>query len=313
MVKIELVNDIHRLKKERKALILAHNYQLPEVQDIADHVGDSLELSIKAMLSEANRIIFCGVDFMAEQASILAVGKVVVHPEPEAKCPMASMINPDDVKRFRSMYPGAPVVVYVNSPAIVKAEADYVVTSASALKLVSQIESDTVLFGPDRNLADFLSKATGKTVIPLPPTSYCPVHEVIKADNIVKAKAHEHDAKVIAHPECIREVRDLADFIGSTSQMIKYVKENSFKSYIVATEIGILHRMRKENPGKNFIPANPEAVCIDMKKIDLNKVYRSLKEDKYVVEVPDKLRRKVLQVLENSFEVLGVEIPWRRR
>ncbi|MEM1919257.1 MAG: quinolinate synthase NadA [Desulfurococcaceae archaeon] len=308
-----LVDEILKMKRENKALILAHNYQLPEIQDIADYVGDSLELSIKAMEHDADKIIFCGVDFMAEQALVLAMNKVVLHPEPEAKCPMASMITPEDVRKFRSNYPKAPVVIYVNSPAVVKAEADYIVTSASALKLVSQIDSDTILFGPDRNLADYLSKTTGKTVIPVPPNSYCPVHEAIKANNIIDAKTRDREAKVLVHPECIREVRDLADFIGSTSQMIKYVRETNYKSYIIATEIGILHRMRKENPDKKLIPANPEAVCIDMKKIDLNKLYRSLKEGKYVVEVPDKIRRRVLRVLENSFEIIGVEIPWRKK
>lgn len=309
---MDITDEITRLKKEKKAVLLAHNYQPPEVQDIADYVGDSLELSVKAMMSDAEIIVFAGVDFMVEQAYILASNKKVLHPEPEAKCPMAAMISVDDIRRARKRYPKAPVVVYVNSPAEVKNEADYVVTSSSALRLVSSLEEDTVLFGPDRNLADYLALATGKNVIPLPPNSHCPVHEKIRIHYVLEAKRKLPHAKFVAHPECLREVRSLADYIGSTSQMVKFVKESGSKDFIIGTEVGIIHRMTRENPGKNIIPAYDKAICDDMKKINLEKILISLKNEIYPVKVEDRVRERVKSVLERTFEILGVDVPWRR-
>ncbi len=309
-----VLQDILRLKRERNAVILAHNYQLPEVQDVADFVGDSLELSIKAMRTDAKYIVFAGVDFMAEQAAILAgvTGKVVLHPEPDSRCPMAAMITPEDIRRARRKWPGLPVVVYVNSPASVKAEADYVVTSSSAVKLVSQLDSDAVIFGPDVNLASYVAEVTGKEVYPVPERSFCPVHVVINAEYLRGLVGANPDAEVVVHPECVKEVRSLANYVGSTSQMVKYVKSRRGSKYIIGTEIGLIHRLRREAPGREFLPASPSAVCVNMKKITAEKVLKSLKELIYPVEVPEGIRVKVLEVLERSFELLGVDVPWRK-
>lgn len=310
---MNIVEEIIKLKEGKRAIILAHNYQPPEVQDIADYVGDSLELSIKAMLSDAETIVFAGVDFMVEQAYVLAPNKKVLHPEPDSKCPMAAMITVEDIRRARAKYPKSPVVVYVNSPALIKAEADYIVTSSSALKLVSNLEEDTVLFGPDRNLADYLALATGKRIIPIPPDSHCPVHEKIKVEHVIEAKRKFPEAKVVVHPECTRDVRSMADYIGSTSQMVRFVKESGSKSFIIGTEVGIIHRMLKENPGKSVVPAFDKAVCDDMKKINLEKILLSLRSETHRVKVDEKISVRVREVLERSFELIGVEAPWRRR
>ena len=313
MEKERFVDEVLRLKREVDAVILAHNYQLPEIQDIADYVGDSLELSIKAMNVDAKYIVFAGVRFMVEQAAILARDKIVLHPEPDAGCPLADSITVEDIKWARKKYPGAPIVLYVNSPAEVKAEADYIVTSSSAVKLISQLDADTIVFGPDRNLADHVARVTGKNIVAVPSHGYCPVHEMIKPEHILELKRKYPDAKVSVHPECTREVRALADHIGSTSQMVKYVKENNAKYFIIGTETGLLYRIKKENPGKEAVPAYDKAICIDMKKITLEKIIRSLREKVYVVKIPDDIAERVLRVLERSYELLGVEIPWKKR
>jgi quinolinate synthase len=313
MVPEELSKEIIELKKKVNAIILAHNYQLPEIQDIADYVGDSLGLSIKAMNVSSKYIVFAGVDFMAEQAAILAKNKIVLHPEPDSRCPMAAMINAEIIKEARRKYGNIPVVMYVNSPAEVKALSDYVVTSSSAVKLISQLESHKVIFGPDRNLAEYVAKITGKEIIPVPPNGHCPIHVMIKAEHIRGLLRKIPHAKVTVHPECVRDVRDLADHIGSTSQMVKYVSNSNEKIFIIGTEIGLLHRIRKENPDKISYPAFEGAICINMKKITLEKIYNSLINKEYVVKVPDDIANKVLTVLERSFEILGVEIPWKKR
>jgi len=307
-----LVEEILKLKRENNAIILAHNYQLPEVQDIADYVGDSLELSVKAMESSARYIVFAGVDFMAEQASVLARDKVVLHPDTSAGCPLASSITTEDIHYARKKYPNAPIVMYVNSPAIVKAYSDYIVTSSSAVKLVSQLDSDTIVFGPDTNLAKYVEKMTGKKVIPIPGNAYCPVHLAIKAEHIVALKNKYRDAKVTVHPECSPEVWDLADHVGSTSQIIKYVSNSSGGVYIIGTEIGVLHKVMKENPGKQAIPAYDNAICINMKKITLEKIRYSLLNKVYRVEVPNDIAERMLKVLERSFTLLGIDVPWKR-
>ncbi|RSN72875.1 quinolinate synthase NadA [Candidatus Methanodesulfokora washburnensis] len=308
-----LIDETLRLKRERKAIILAHNYQAPEIQDVADFVGDSLELSIKAMEADAKLIVFCGVDFMAEQAAVINESAEVLHPDPSARCPMAAMIGIDDVRKARKLFPKAPVVIYVNSPAVVKAEADYVVTSANAADVVKAIESDVVIFGPDRHLTEHVAEKTGKIVIPVPPNSHCPVHVMFKAEEIKVLKPLYSDAVLIAHPECPAEVRSLASFVGSTSQMVGFVNSCGYKRVIVGTEVGIIHRLAKENPDKVFIPASTSAICIDMKKITLEKVYTSLRNRVYRVEVPKKIAEKVKRAIENSFRVLGREPSWSKR
>jgi len=308
-----VVQEVIRLKEELGAVILAHNYQPPEVQDVADFVGDSLELSMKAMQVDARFIVFCGVDFMTEQAAIINEEAVVLHPDPEAKCPMASMISIEDVRRARERYPKAPVVIYVNSPAVVKAEADYVVTSANAVDVVKAISSDVILFGPDKHLAEYIAEKTGKRVIPVPEDGYCPVHVKFNPNEIKVLKSIYKDYVFIAHPECPASVRALAGFIGSTSQMMKFVKNCSNKCFLVGTEVGIIHRMVKECTDKSFVPASTSAVCEDMKKITIEKLLQSLRNKLYRVEVDKKVAIKVRKALENTFEVLGVEPPWSRK
>lgn len=309
---MDLASKVAKLKKELGVVILAHNYQPPDVQDVADFVGDSLELSIKALESKAKVIVFAGVDFMAEQAAILNDDAIVLHPDPSARCPMAQMVTVEDIRRARKLYPGTPVVIYVNSPAEVKAEADYVVTSANAVGLIGSLPSDTVIFGPDTHLARFVAEKTGKYVIPVPYEGHCPVHTKLDTKSISELMRIYSGACFIAHPECPKEVRNLAHFVGSTSQMIKYVRSSGNRVFIVGTEVGIIYRMMKENPDKIFVPASTEAICEDMKKITLYKVWRSLNEGIYRVSVDRGIATKVRRVIENTFSVLGVETPWKR-
>lgn len=306
-----LHDKVRRLAREVGATILAHNYQRPEVQDVADYVGDSLELSIKAMKSDSKIIVFAGVDFMAEQASILADNSVVLHPEPESICPMAWQLRLDIARKYKEKNPNIPFIVYVNSLAEVKAIADYIVTSSSAVKLISQLDSETVLFGPDANLASYVEEVTGKTVIPVPEHGFCPMHVKIKPEHVLEAKKKHPKAKVLVHPECIPEVRRLADFIGSTSQIIRAVGEFEAKEFIIGTEPGIIHRILKEHPGKRAYPALEEGICVDMKKITLEKVADTLAGKKNAVIVDPDIKRRVKKVLERSFEILGVEVPWK--
>lgn len=308
----DIINEVMRLKKELNAIILAHNYQPPEVQDVADFVGDSLELSLKALEVNVKIIIFAGVDFMAEQAAILNDEAVVLHPEPEAGCPMARMITVEDVEKAKKLYPEAPVIMYVNSPAIVKAKADYIVTSANALKLIEKLQADTVIFGPDKHLAEYAAEKTGKRVIAIPQDGHCPVHVKFSAVEARELLRIYQGAEFIAHPECPREVRMLANFVGSTSQMIKHVASSSNRTFIVGTEIGMIYRMMKCNSDKVFIPASTNAICGDMKKITLERILRCMMERSHVVSVDRSVALRVRRAIENTFISIGVEVPWRR-
>jgi quinolinate synthase len=269
-----LVEEIKRLRKEKKAVILAHNYQPGEVQEIADFVGDSLELSRKAAEVEAEVIVFCGVHFMAETAKILAPRKKVLIPDLRARCPMADMVSGDDLRQMKKEYPGRKVVAYVNTTAEVKAETDVCCTSSNAVRVVGSLPDDEIIFVPDRNLADYVSRQAGKKLQAW--DGYCPIHEDIKAKHIQKAKKLHPGAEVWAHPECRPEVLELSDRILSTGQMVKEARKSTPHEVIVATETGILHRLRKENPGKNFYPARQKAICRDMKRINLKRVYEAL-------------------------------------
>ncbi|NHV99217.1 MAG: quinolinate synthase NadA [Thaumarchaeota archaeon] len=309
----DLSRRIREKARETGAVILAHNYQRPEVQDVADFVGDSLELSIKAMETDAKTIVFAGVDFMVEQAAFLNPGKKVLTPEPGSICPMAWQLDPPVVEEYRRKNPDAPLVVYVNSFIEVKSMADYVVTSSSASKLVSKLDSEKILFGPDRNLASYVAETTGKEVIAVPLNSYCPVHVNITADKILAVKRGVPDAKVLAHPECPPETRRLADFIGSTSQIIRAVGEINAKRFIIGTENGVVYRISKLYPDKEAYPVGEDTVCPNMKKITLEKVYRSLISGETVVKIDEKLAEKARRVLERSFALLGVETPWSRK
>jgi quinolinate synthase len=301
---VDLVKEIKRLKKEKKAVILAHNYQRPEIQDIADYVGDSIELSRKAMEEkEAEIILFSAVDFMAESAAILNPEKKVLLPTLSARCPMAQMLTVDEIKRWKVLYPLVPVVLYVNTLASAKAYCDICCTSANAVKVIESLDADTVLFGPDRNLADYVQRKTGKTVIPIPEWGFCPTHLLFHPEDVQVLKAQYPDAVVMVHPECTPEMRDIADFIGSTSQMCRYAKESNAKTFIVATEEGLLHRLRKDNPQKQFILAYEEAVCPNMKLNTLERLCTALKEEKHVITVPKPIAEKARKALEKMFEL----------
>ncbi len=281
-----LVENIKRLKEEKKAVIIAHNYQPDEVQEIADFVGDSLELSRKAAEIEAEIIVFCGVHFMAETAKILGPEKKVIIPDLRARCPMADMVSGDDLRQMKKEYPGRSVVAYVNTTAEVKAETDVCCTSSNAVRVVSSLPDEEIIFVPDRNLADYVSRQTGKKLQVW--DGYCPIHEDIRAKHIAKAKKLHPKAEVWAHPECRPEVLKLVDRILSTGQMVREALNSAAGEIIVATEVGILHRLRKENPGKNFYPARKRAVCRNMKRINLKKVYEALLRERPEVIVDER-------------------------
>ncbi len=299
MKKDKLVEEINRLRKEKRAVILAHNYQPEEIQDIADFVGDSLELSRKAAEVEAEIIVFCGVHFMAETAKILAPRKKVLLPDLRARCPMADMVRGEDLRWMKEQHPGKKVVAYVNTTAEVKAETDVCCTSANAVKVVSSLPGEEIIFVPDRNLADYVSEKTGKRLHIW--DGYCPIHEDIRARHIEMMKKKHPGAEVWAHPECRAEVRRLSDRILSTGQMIREAPKSEAREIIVATEVGILHRLRKENPNKSFYPAREKALCKNMKRINLKKVYKALLLEEPEVEVEaaiaDRAREAINQMV----------------
>jgi quinolinate synthase len=301
---VTLADKILKLKKEKNAIILAHNYQRPEIQDIADYVGDSIELSKKAMEEkEAEIIVFSAVDFMAESAAILNPAKKVLLPSLGARCPMAQMLTVDEIKRWKIHYPNAPVVLYVNTLASAKAYCDICCTSANAVEIINSLDADTILFGPDRNLAEYAAEKTGKTLIPIPEWGFCPTHLLFQPEDITMLKTQHPNAAVMVHPECSAEMRKAADFVGSTSKMCRYARESNAKTIIVGTEEGLLHRLRKENPEKQFIVAYEGAVCPNMKLTTLDRLYASLKQEKHVIKVPEAVARKASAALERMFEV----------
>ncbi len=299
-----LTDEIIKLKREKKAVILAHNYQRPEIQDIADYVGDSIELSRRAVEEkEAEMIVFSAVDFMAESAAILNPEKKVLLPSLGARCPMAQMLTVHEIKRWKVLYPLVPVVLYVNTLASAKAYCDICCTSANAAEVVNSVNAETVLFGPDRNLAEHVQRETGKTIIPIPERGFCPTHVLFQPEDTRMLKTRYPDAVSMVHPECTVEMQDIADFIGSTSQMCRYVKKSNAETFIVATEEGILHRLRKENPGKKFVLAYEDVVCPNMKLNTLERLYASLKEEKHVITIPEAVAKKARKALERMFEL----------
>jgi len=299
-----LADKILKLKKEKKAVILAHNYQRSEIQDIADYVGDSIELSRKAVEEkDAEMIVFSAVDFMAESAAILNPEKKVLLPCLGARCPMAQMLTVDEIKHAKAKYPKAPVVLYVNTLAVCKANCDVCCTSANAVEVIKSLDAETILFGPDRNLAEYVSEKTGKTLIPVPEWGFCPTHLLFQPEDVTVLKMQHPDATVMVHPECSSEMRKVADYVGSTSKMCRFAKESSAKNFIVGTEEGILYRLRNENPEKNFYLSYQEAICPNMKLTTLDRLYIALKEEKNVVKVPDAVAKKARASLERMFEV----------
>ncbi len=301
MSKDLIAKKIRKLAKEKNAIILAHNYQLPEIQDVADLAGDSLELSIKASKTDADIIVFCGVHFMAETAAIVCPDKKCILPVKSAGCPMADMITPEELRAEKEKMPGVPVVTYVNSSAAVKAESDICCTSANAVQVVQSLSSDEVLMTPDRNLAMWVKKHTDKKIHFWP--GHCPIHDNLTAKNVEEARAIHPDAVVMAHPECPPEVLDAADVIRSTSGMLQFAKESEHSEFIVATEVGLLYPLQKQNPGKKFYPASAEMICQDMKKTTLEDVLRSLEEEGHVVTVPEDIRVKALNAVERMMAV----------
>lgn len=305
MLAMSVVDEILRLKREKRAIILSHNYQRPEIQDIADYVGDSIELCKRAMEEQnAKIIVFSAVDFMAESATILNPDKRVLLPSLGARCPMAQMLPVEEVRLWKRKHPKVPVVLYVNTLAEAKAECDVCCTSANAAKVVNSLDSDTVLFGPDHNLAWHVQQKTGKKVIPIPRRGFCPTHLLFAEGDILLLREEHPDAVVAVHPECIPEVQSLADFVGSTSQICRYARGSSAIKYIIATEIGIIHRLKKENPGKDFLPAYEGAVCPNMKLNTLERVHLSLKEEKYPVTVPKPVAKKARKALERMYSLV---------
>lgn len=286
----EIAEKILQLKQAQNAVILAHNYQVGEVQDIADFVGDSLELSRKAANTDAEVIVFCGVHFMAETAAILSPEKTVLIPEIKAGCPMANMITASELRKWKEEYPGKKAVCYINTTAEVKAECDICCTSSNALKVVESIPDEEILFAPDKNLAAYIARFTKKKIIAW--DGYCYVHNNLHARHIREKKEAHPKAEVWVHPECRPEVIDMADMVLSTGNMIKEARVTSKNEIIIGTEAGIIHRLKKENPGKIFYPAKDSAYCFNMKKITLGKVLLALKRRIYKVDVPIEIRKR---------------------
>ena len=287
----ELKKKIERLKKKRNAVIIAHNYQRDEIQEIADISGDSLALSQAAVRTDADTIVFCGVQFMAESASILNPGKTVLLPVIEAGCPLADMITPEKLRAKKKEYPGAAVVCYVNSSAEVKAESDIACTSSNAVEVVKALKEKEIIFVPDRNLGRYVqSQVPDKKIILW--DGFCPTHIRVQEEDIVKAKEAHPQAEVIAHPECNQAVLALSDHICSTGGMFKYVKASKSEEFIISTESGMLYKLQKDNPGKNFWLPTPHLVCANMKLITLGWVAHSLENMVYEIKVSDEVREK---------------------
>jgi quinolinate synthase len=299
--RLEMEQKIKALLKKRSAILIAHNYQPPEIQDIADLCGDSLELSIKASETDAKVIVFCGVNFMAETASVLCPAKTVLLPRKDAGCPMADMITPEALKKKLSEMPSMPVVTYVNSPASVKAMTTVCCTSANAVKVVNSLDEAELMMVPDRNLSTYAASRTTKRIHLW--DGYCPVHDRLAVADVNKAKQAHPGAVFMAHPECRPEVLDLADAVLSTSGMIRYARASKNRVFIVGTEVGLLHPLKKENPDAEFHPASEKMICEDMKKITLGDVLRSLELMEGEVNVPENVRHPALRAVQRMLDL----------
>jgi len=321
----DLQKEILELRGQKRAIILAHNYQRSEVQDIADFVGDSLELSRTAATIDCKMIVFCGVNFMAESASILSPDKTVLLPEIEAGCPMADMIRVDSprpvftrfpgfenppafvyppeftLRDIRRQYPGVPVVAYVNTTAEVKAESDICCTSANVVKVIESLPGDKVICIPDKNLSMWAARNTRKQVIAW--DGYCNVHERVTADDVRKARSAHPGALVLAHPECRPEVLDLADHVTSTSGMLRFARSSTAMEFIVGTETGLMHRLRQENPDKAFFALRKDMVCPNMKRTTLKSIIRAFRENTYEIRVPEHIRIPAKKALDRMLAV----------
>ncbi len=293
--------EVRDLLARREAILLAHNYQPGEIQDIADFTGDSLALSMTASKTPAKIIVFAGVHFMAETAAILCPDKTVLLPRLDVGCYMADTITAESLKARKAELPGVPVVTYVNSTAAVKAESDICCTSANAVKVVNSLPGDRVLMVPDKNLAFYTARHTAKEVLTW--AGCCNIHDALTALEVLKAKAAHPQAVFLAHPECRPEVLDLADVIRSTSGMLEFAREAKAREFIIGTEMGILHTLRQENPEKTFISPSPHLICQDMKRITLGDLMAALKENQHQITIPEDMRQRALLAVERMLAV----------
>lgn len=299
---LSLFERIRQLKAKQKAIILAHNYQLPEVQDIADYIGDSLGLSRIASSTPAEVIVFCGVRFMAETASILCPDKLVLMPDMDAGCPMADMITATGLRALKKEHPGASVVSYVNTPAEVKAETDICCTSANAVEIIKSLaDREEIIFVPDKYLGSYVCAKLKRNLILW--DGYCPAHIRILSEDIIRQKKMHPKAEVVVHPECLPEVVNLADAVLSTEGMFRHIKASQAAEVIVGTEIGILHRLKKENPQKEFFPASQLAVCPGMKLTSLEKILWCLEDRKGEINVPQEIRAKAIKSIDRMLDL----------
>ncbi|MBD3261897.1 MAG: quinolinate synthase NadA [Candidatus Altiarchaeales archaeon] len=302
---MSLQQEVEALKKDKNAVILAHNYQRPEVQDIADFVGDSYGLSVKAKETSADIIVFCGVDFMAETAAILNPDKKVLMPSMEALCPMAMLLGVDELRSIQNSNPAADTVLYVNTHARAKAYADCICTSSNAVEVVSAMDSDSVIFGPDINLAHYVGKRVSKKIISAPKHGFCPTHHLIEPQDVEDARKKHPNAVLAVHPECQPGVQDMADYIGSTAGIIDYTQKSDACEFIIGTENGIIHRLKKLSVDKKFYPACDMTVCPTMKTVTLEKVRDSLWDEKDAVEVPGGVAEKARAAIERMIDIVG--------
>ena len=299
----ELQNEIIQLKEEKNAIILAHNYQPKEIQEIADFLGDSLELCIKAKeVDDKEIIVFCGVDFMAETAYMLNPEKKVLIPDMEAECPMAHMLTGEQVKEAKEMYPDAAVCLYVNSLGEAKAQADILCTSGNVRKVVDSIEQDTILFGPDNNLGEFVQPFTDKKIIPIPGDGHCYVHKLFHKEDIEDARKKYPNADIIIHPESNKYVQDLADYVLSTGGMLSHVRDSPKDEFVIGTEVDLITRLKSEFPDKTYYPLLEGAICKNMKLHTLEKVRDCLKNEEPRIVVPDEIAEKSINAIERMLE-----------
>ena len=297
-----LANEIDQLKKERGAVIIAHNYQPDEVQALADFTGDSLELSRKAAELDEEVIVFCGVHFMAETAAILSPEKTILLPDQFAGCPMADMITADQLRARKAEHPDAVVIAYVNSSAAVKAETDLCCTSSNAVKIVQSVPADRdIIFVPDTHLGHYVQELVGREMIIW--DGYCPTHSRIRDRDIVREKQDHPQAKVMSHPECPQNIRDVSDYLLSTGQMIEHARNSDENEFIVATEMGLLYRLRNENPEKKFYSVSDRALSPNMKKIDAEKVLWSLEDMQHRITVPEDISTRARRSIEAMLEL----------
>ncbi len=297
----EILEEIKKLKQEKNAVLLVHNYQIPEIQKLADVIGDSLALAVSATKVDSDLIIFCGVDFMAESAKILNPEKTVVHPNPKAKCPMAAMVDVEGLRLAKKDNPGATVVTYVNTTALVKTESDVCCTSANAVKVIRSVDSNTVLFVPDTNLGLYAQRFVPEKKFIFWP-GYCHVHQDISVEQIQALRAEHTNAEVLVHPECSPDVIDIADHVFSTEGMVKHSASSDSNEFIIGTEEGLVHRLRRENPAKTF-HAIPDALCPNMKKITLENLLEALKNLEPRVELSQEVIEKARAPLDRMVAI----------